>query len=313
MSMQRGPVVVGLDGSESATHALRWAAGQASLEGRRLTLVHAASVSAAFGDASVVSSVEVQALLRREGTAILEAGRALVAQVAPRVEVDTDYELDNAGQALLRRSEEAALVVVGTHGRGPLRSFVLGSVGVTLVKHASCPVVVHRPGTSAGHAGGIVVAADAAQESQPVLAAAWRQADLTGRALTVVHCVEDAAFALSREELVAGRHESREQASLALAEAVAGLAQTYPDVVVSTQVRTGSVRAALVALDGEPDLVVVGGHQRSLPRQLARGAGSTSVHVVEHASWPVMVVPVGVPGRRTRGQRRDAPSPAATS
>lgn len=313
MSNQRGPVVVGLDGSESAHHALRWAIDQALVEGRRLTLVHAATVSAAFGEASVANSDEVRALVRREGMAVLDNGRQLVAQVTSRLQVDGDYVDDTPIEALLRRSEEAAMIVVGTHGRGPLRSLLLGSVSVALVKHARCPVVVHRPGTSAGHTGGIVVATDARQDSRPVLAAAWRQADLRVQPVTVLHCVDEVAFTVPPEELPRARELSREQAASALAQAMAGLAEVYPDVVARTRVSTGPVRQALTDLRSEPELVVVGTHHTSVPRQLARGVGSTSVDVVEHAAWPVMVVPVAAPHRQPSRTRRGAAPQAATS
>jgi nucleotide-binding universal stress UspA family protein len=52
---------------------------------------------------------------------------------------------------LLRRAEEtfADLIVVGSRGRGPIMSALLGSVSAHLVDHAPCPVLVARsPGAS---------------------------------------------------------------------------------------------------------------------------------------------------------------------
>ena len=46
-------------------------------------------------------------------------------------------------------AEAADLIVVGTHGRGPIGRLFLGSVSDHVVRHAPCPVLVARPETSA--------------------------------------------------------------------------------------------------------------------------------------------------------------------
>jgi nucleotide-binding universal stress UspA family protein len=43
------------------------------------------------------------------------------------------------------RAEGADLIVVGTHGRGPVGRLFLGSVSDHVVRHALCPVTVVRP------------------------------------------------------------------------------------------------------------------------------------------------------------------------
>ena len=51
----------------------------------------------------------------------------------------------SAADALVAASKDADLVVVGTHGRGPVRTFLFGSVAQTLLKQSHCPVVVIPP------------------------------------------------------------------------------------------------------------------------------------------------------------------------
>ena len=46
----------------------------------------------------------------------------------------------------LAREENADLLIVGTHGRGPIRHMLLGSVAERVVRKSSCPVLTVREG-----------------------------------------------------------------------------------------------------------------------------------------------------------------------
>jgi nucleotide-binding universal stress UspA family protein len=50
----------------------------------------------------------------------------------------------SAAPTLVEVSEDAALLVVGSHGRTGWRKLMLGSVADAVVQHATCPVVVVR-------------------------------------------------------------------------------------------------------------------------------------------------------------------------
>ncbi len=52
-------------------------------------------------------------------------------------------------QALLALSDEAHVLVLGSHGHGRLKSLLLGSVSAAVANAAHCPVVVHRAPASA--------------------------------------------------------------------------------------------------------------------------------------------------------------------
>ncbi|MFC0506213.1 universal stress protein [Micromonospora costi] len=135
-----GPVVVGVDGSEAAELAVGYGADEAVRRRGELVLVHVAPEEIGRGEASVIvpPGDDPDALL---GTAVAAArgsrpgltvtGRAIrAASPAP---------------ALIEASGEAALVVVGTRGRGGFTGMLLGSVSQALVQHARCPVLVAHP------------------------------------------------------------------------------------------------------------------------------------------------------------------------
>ncbi len=76
----------------------------------------------------------------RAAQALVSRGRAKGVQVKFLI-----WEGD-AGEAIVEaaRSEQADLVVVGSHGRGPVSRFFLGSVSDFVVRHAASPVLVVR-------------------------------------------------------------------------------------------------------------------------------------------------------------------------
>jgi nucleotide-binding universal stress UspA family protein len=136
-------VVVGVDGTESSHRALAWAATEAVRRGAVLHVVTAWSWDAAEGAplATVDPSTLLEVAESTQSTAIDEALAGLdVHPVITRQVVQ-----GTAADALVEASRRADLVVVGTHGRGPVRSFLLGSVSQSVIKHAACPVVVMPP------------------------------------------------------------------------------------------------------------------------------------------------------------------------
>jgi nucleotide-binding universal stress UspA family protein len=75
---------------------------------------------------------------------------------------------------------------------------------------------------------------------------------------------------------------------------VAGLAERHPDVEVREVIQHGLPDARVTLASDEMDLVVVGTHQGTRLQQLV--FGSVSMQVIEHATCPVAVVPVGTTG-----------------
>jgi len=285
------PIVLGVDTVTVEGRTLRWAAEQAHLEGHRLQLVTAAGpafpVQRDHGMGSLlVSSTRLN--LRRG--AVLDWAREELRLTSPYVEVDEMFQVADPSTLLIQLASSAHLVVLGSRGRGSVRSHVLGSVALAVVRHAACPVVVHRPVYPGQAHRGVVVAAEATEDSTPVLAFAFRQASLRRLPLRVAHFVYDARSALVGIRAAGDLAGTSEQHERLLAESLAGLREDFPDVDVSVQTQRGLPAQGLASLSKQADLTVVGRHPRGIVARLL--AGSVSGSVLQHGHGPIAVVPV---------------------
>ncbi len=121
-----GPVVVGLDGSPESERALRYAFARAAQDDAELVAVHAAPAEP------------------DDDAADLNGWLAPVRAGYPDVRVRPVTVHRHPVAALLAESRDARLVVVGNRGRGGFRGLLLGSVGMDLVREATCPVAIVR-------------------------------------------------------------------------------------------------------------------------------------------------------------------------
>lgn len=140
-----GGVVVGDDGSEGASEAIRYALEEARRRNATLHVVRAWSIMSTSRPAHVpagfaASLAEYEEATRAEETERVQ--RLLGDQTGVPVEIHCVHS--PAAQALMAASETADVLVVGSRGVGGFRSLVLGSVAEQCVRHASGPVVVVR-------------------------------------------------------------------------------------------------------------------------------------------------------------------------
>lgn len=295
MDVNAGTIVVGVDGSASSLRALAWAAEQAQAERRSLTLVHAINaVTSAYMDTAVLYPREVRESLTAEGREVLGAAREEVARRSHGVEVHEVFRLADPREVLLELSQQAAMLVLGSRGRGTLRRLLLGSVSVAVARHAGCPVVVHRPGKQGVVRHGVLVGADGTEDSLPVLEFAYKQAALRDLPLTVLHCFWDVGTeSLGGYIIPSDITVDLEDEQALLAQSMAGMAERYPEVTVRADISRGQTDQVLLHMAEEMDLVVLGAHESGMVERLL--FGSVSVSVLEHATVPVAVVPLFKP------------------
>ena len=150
--VMRGPrVVAAVDGSEGSKAALRFALEDAARRSVPVEVVVAYRPPDMRPDFDVVSEAEEERLTRTIGAHEEKKVRALVDDATrswPGTPPDVSVRaaVGTASAVLIRESEGADLLVVGSRGHGGLHNMLLGSTSMQCAMHASCPVtVVHSP------------------------------------------------------------------------------------------------------------------------------------------------------------------------
>lgn len=138
------PVVVGVDGSRVGEPAVAAAFAEAAFRDAPLIVVHAVNdftVDAFRVFTGVLPAGGVEAAAAEMLSERLAGWRAKY----PEVRVEFDIHPAGPRKHLLRHSETAQLLVVGSRGRGGFLGLLLGSTSNALLHRAACPVLVAHP------------------------------------------------------------------------------------------------------------------------------------------------------------------------
>jgi nucleotide-binding universal stress UspA family protein len=287
------PVIVGVDGSESAKGAARWAGAIAERFDLPLRVVHGmpklgpnpTEATALFR----VASIEYHAA---NAARFLNEAADLVRAEHPGMTVLTTTTSKPIDDALVDASAQARFVVLGGTDISPTAAVLLGSTTLTLTTRAKCPVVAWRGPLTSPTSDAVVVGVDDSPSGRAALTTAFDLAERLGVPLHAVHSWsslrppgnETIALGIDWEALEAMQ-------SSAFNDLVDEFGRDYRNVEVSCFLdadRPG--RALLDRLEGA-QLVVVG--NRGRPALTAAVLGSTSLNMLHHAAVPVVVCHAG--------------------
>ncbi|WP_306211603.1 universal stress protein [Actinoplanes sp. RD1] len=281
-----GPVIVGVDGGDSARDALVLGAWAAEVLDAPLVVAVVHPAPAALGSGRV--DAEWVAARHEAAQQVLDAARALVEGAAEYRTVASS----SAAHGLHDLAEElaAALIVVGSGRSGPRSRLFAGSTADRLLAGSVCPVAVAPTGMERppGALSRIGVAYVDTLDGRAALATATALAARTKTPVRLVTVVADAdstlPFLVGQDAERAFLDTARETYEEALTRAAATVTATPAD----WEIRIGDVVDQLAELD-DVDVLVCGSRGYGPARRVL--LGGVSARLVRRARRPVVVVP----------------------
>ncbi|MGB5935833.1 MAG: universal stress protein [Ornithinimicrobium sp.] len=269
------PIMVGLDPAEPCSGALDWALQEAHLRARPLELRLARGLALpAQSDVGLETIMPTSVAL-----AIIERATAYAHDSQPSVHIESQVSSGGAAAVLVHASQDAEAVVVGRQGFGRIAGTLLGSTSAQVSAYAHAPVVVVDTNVAPRPRGRVVVGVDGSRASRTAIKYAFEAAHLRGVELVAVYAwrlnaPEQATLPwISKDAL---RRLVSEQERV-LHEAMAGWAQSFPDVPVRYVLSRRLPVDRLVAEARSAGLLVVGSRGRGGFRGLLLGSVSQGV------------------------------------
>ena len=302
--MEIRKIVVPLDGSSLAEHALPFATSLALASNASLHLVSVVP-AAAFVDPyefpATVSGALVRTQAEMRGYLVRAAARVMRVTGVPTT---GETRFDSPVTAILSvvREQNADVIVMTSHGRGGIARAWLGSTADALVRHSPVPVLVLKPETDVEvdlrvrpTPASILVPLDGSPLAEAALEPALAIARTAKASITMLMVVEVAlgvypelaSYALTYEHVVLLEHRERAERYLAR---IADRVRAEGIEVETVLLDDGAVAKAIVehARDRAGGMIVMATHGRGGFRRLLMG--SVADKVVRGSELPVMIV-----------------------
>jgi nucleotide-binding universal stress UspA family protein len=267
--------------------ALQFAIAEARRTKRPLHLVHVLQLHAAEAYVGVYD-------------AMLDDAKATLAEATARAQALSDGDLSVSSEVaqagsiaanIVRAARGASLIVAQHRALSRVKRVVSGSVTLGVAARADVPVMsVPEAWSPSTEPTGIVTAAvQDPVEAPALLRAAFSEARDRGAELVVLH----AWWLASGYDVVAVddafREERTTQLRAELDPVLAPLAQEFPEVKVTVNVRHAPPVEAVLDAAEASDLLVLGRRHHLLP--LGSHLGPVTRAALDHATCPVLVTP----------------------
>ncbi|BBZ17928.1 universal stress protein [Mycolicibacterium gadium] len=283
------PVVVGVDGTDNAMRAARWAAGVAHKLGTPLHIVHARPYPG-HNPSDVIAAVRAceMSAQQERASAILDAASRAVHDEHPDLRITTAHVSEAVDRLLVDLSQHARLVVLGCDDLSVAEAVLIGSTTVAVAANSMCPVVAWRGEATAPTGQPIVVGVNDDDPSRVAITSAFELADRFAVNIIAVHAwstrrsVGDVTlpFMIDWNAVHADQREH-------LVNALAPWTLQYPEVDVQYVVDQDKPSRALLNHSDGAQLVVIGSRGRG---PLAGAVlGSTGLNLLHHSLVPTMI------------------------
>jgi nucleotide-binding universal stress UspA family protein len=299
-SVEPGPlrVLLGVDGSDCASAALDFVDGLPWPAESDIRVVEAVedqvpAIAGPWPTYGLVEAPQIADAVRQEADRTVAA---LVTKLQrPGISVTSDVIAGHASNVITDSAQafDADLIVVGSHGRGAIKSMVLGSVSADVVAHAHEPVVVARqPGVAR-----VLLAWDgsvAAQQAANLLLEWPIFDDSIVRVASVAQAGPDWMVGVRWSAPTPGAPITNvgEEPSLShhtelAEEMVDRLSRRGLDARADVREGDPAKEILSVARTWQADLIVMGTHGRTGLQRLV--LGSVAQHVISHSPCSVLV------------------------
>lgn len=290
LSSVAGSIVVGVDGSRSARHALHWTARWAAYTSTPVTLLAALGEPPTNGE-GVNLAEEPDSGFRQQVRAMVEAEVDYVREEIKGVEVTYLDVWGEAAKVLIEASRHALVLVLGTRGLGGWTGLMLGGVSDKVIGHARGPVVVVPPHWKPARRGEpVMLGVDDPSHSGPAVAFAIQAARSLGTPLHVVHAweVQKGWSTLATTFGASHVRAAREQAQRRLDDVCGMVGQAAPEVQVVARLVEGNPAVVLSQASETARLLVMGTRGRGGWQGLV--LGSRSRELAQSSACPVAII-----------------------
>ncbi|GEC02702.1 universal stress protein [Streptomyces spinoverrucosus] len=277
-------LVVGVDGSPAGTTAARWAAHEAEVRHVPVHLLH--SWTTQPPNVPVADQARSK---RRYGQEVLLRTASDLRHHHGHLTLTTELVSATAAQALLDRSTDADLLVLGSRGHGSVASFLLGSTALHVLGLTRCPAVVVRADDAtveadwdhlgtAGRNEIVVGVREPGPAADPLLEFAFTTADAHGLLVRAITAVPPRSGPCNGKD-----QRARLEATLTPWQ------EKFPEVAVVQHVTAGPAAEVLPSSCTHSRLLIVG--RRPHPPRGVWKLGPVTHAALRHVACPVAVVP----------------------